>query len=47
MGNEYTFSVYIKADANMNVGIGGIDSPTISVAVTNEWQRFEVTQNFK
>jgi hypothetical protein len=44
-GNEYTFSVYIKADANMNVGIGGIDSPTTSVAVTKEWQRFEVTQN--
>ena len=44
-GNEYTFSVYIKADTNINVGIGGIQSSVVSVAVTTEWQRFEVTQN--
>jgi len=44
-GNEYTFSIYIKADTNMNVGIGGITSAVVSVAVTTEWQRFEVTQN--
>ena len=44
-GNEYTFSIYIKADTNLNVGIGGIQSEAVSVAVTTEWQRFEVTQN--
>jgi len=44
-GNEYTFSIYIKADTNLNVGIGGVDSPVVSVAVTTEWQRFEVKQN--
>ena len=44
-GNTYTFSIYIRADTNLNVGIGGIQSNVISVAVTTEWQRFEVTQN--
>ena len=43
-GNEYTFSIYIKADTNLNVGIGGIASPVISMSVTTQWQRFEVTQ---
>jgi len=44
-GNEYTFSIYIKADTNLNVGIGGVDSPVVSVAVTTDWQRFEVKQD--
>jgi len=44
-GNAYTFSIYIKADTNLNVGITWADNSPLSVAVTNEWQRFEVTQN--
>ena len=44
-GNAYTFSIYVRADTNLNVGITWAESSALSVAVTTEWQRFEVTQN--
>ena len=44
VGEQYTFSIYLKADAAMDIGIGGIVTATPDVSITTEWKRYEVTQ---
>tara|TARA_B110000046_G_scaffold126521_1_gene132995 strand:+ start:1030 stop:3141 length:2112 start_codon:yes stop_codon:yes gene_type:complete len=44
VGEQYTFSIYLKADAAMDIGIGGIITTTPEVSITTEWKRYEVTQ---
>ena len=41
---QYTFSIYIKANAAMNIGITYDTGTATNIAVTTEWQRYEVTQ---
>ncbi len=46
----YTYSIYVKASASVNINIvindiGGSGGTTKNIAVTTNWQRFNITKN--